>query len=68
MTSIEERIKQYDFFRVHSAFIVNEEHIENIHEEGYLSMKNGVLINISRRKLVAFKESYMQFTRRRFAK
>ena len=68
MTSVEERIKQYDFFRVHSAYIVNEEHIENIHEDGYLSMKNGTLINISRRKLVAFKESYMQFTRRRFAK
>ena len=68
MTSVEDRIKPYDFFRVHSAFIVNEEHIDNIHEDGYLVMKNGALINISRRKLVAFKDSYMQFTRRRFAK
>ena len=68
MTSVEDRVKPYDFFRIHSAFIVNEEHIESIHEDGYLSMKNGFLINISRRKLVAFKESYMQFTRRRFAK
>ena len=68
MSSVEERIESYDFFRVHSAFIVNEEHIETIHEDGYLIMKNGALINISRRKLVAFKESYMQFTRRRFAK
>ena len=68
MTSVEERTKPYDFFRVHSAFIVNEEHIQSIHDEGYLNMKNGALIYISRRKLVAFKESYMQFTRRRFAK
>ena len=68
MASVEERIKTYDFFRVHSAFIVNEEHIESIHEERYLTMKNGVLISISRRKLIAFKETYMQFTRRRFAK
>lgn len=68
MTSVEDRIKPYDFFRVHSAFIVNEEHIDNIHEDGYLVMKNGALINISRRKLAAFKDSYMQFTRRRFAK
>ena len=68
MSSVEERISKYDFFRVHSAFIINEEHIQSIHNEGYLKMKNGVVINISRRKMQAFRESYMQFTRRRFAK
>lgn len=68
MSSVEERISKYDFFRVHSAFIVNEEHIQSIHNEGYLKMKNGVVINISRRKMQTFRESYMQFTRRRFTK
>ena len=68
MTSIEARIEPYDFFRVHSAFIVNEEHIQSIHDKGDLTMKNGVTITVSRRKMAAFKEAYMQFTRRRFAK
>ena len=39
MASIEERMKPYDFFRVHSAFIVNEEHIQSIHDKGDLTMK-----------------------------
>ena len=68
MASIEERLKPYDFFRVHSAFIVNEEHIQSIHDKGDLTMKNGVTITVSRRKMAAFKEAYMQFTRRRFAR
>ena len=68
MASIEERLKPYDFFRVHSAFIVNEEHIQSIHDKGDLTMKDGVTITVSRRKMAAFKEAYMQFTRRRFAR
>lgn len=68
MSSVEERMTKYDFFRVHSAFIVNQEHILSIHSEGFLKMKNSTIINVSRRKMIPFRESYMEFTRRRFAK
>ncbi|MBQ7379812.1 MAG: response regulator transcription factor [Clostridia bacterium] len=68
VASVEDGLSEYDFFRVHAAYIVNLEHIQSIHDGGLLHMKNGVRIPISRRKIVAFKQAYMQYTRRRFAR
>jgi len=68
MESVEKLTETYDFFRIHSAYVINHEYIESINYKGSLIMKNGKCLNISKRKLSAFKDSYMQFIRRRISK
>lgn len=68
MENIEKRIQNYDFFRVHAAFIVNEEQIESYSNEGFIKMKNGKRIDISKRRMPDFRQSYMQFIRKRVTK
>ncbi len=68
LSTVEEKAISHDFFRIHSAYIVNLEHIENIDETGYVRMKNNSKLNISRRKSTAFKEVYTQYIKRRFTK
>lgn len=65
MDSVEKLLAERDFFRVHAAFIVNEEHIENIDNSGFIVMKNKKAISVSKRRMSAFKDSYMKFLRRR---
>ena len=65
MESVEQLVKKYDFFRIHAAFIVNEEHIENLSNDGLVTMKNKKVITISKRRMANFKDSYMKFIRRR---
>lgn len=68
MESVEQLVSTYDFFRVHAAFIVNEDLIDNFDNSGYVTMKNGTQISISKRRLTAFRESYMKFIRKKFSK
>lgn len=67
LNSVEELVKQYDFYRVQSSYVINYEHITNI-ENDYITMKTGEVINISRRKSNSFKSEYMQYIRRRITK
>lgn len=66
LNSVEEIVKQYDFYRVQSSYIISYEHITNA-ENDYVTMKTGESISISRRKLNSFKLAYMQYIRRRIA-
>ena len=66
--SIEEATRKYDFFRTHSAYVVNFEHIESVSSGGYLIMKNGRHLSISKKRMTAFKDAYMKFIRRRVSK
>ena len=68
MKELERVLEKYDFFRIHSAYIVNLEHIESIGSQGYLIMKNQKSLSISKKRASLFKHSYMQFTRRRVSK
>jgi DNA-binding LytR/AlgR family response regulator len=68
MDFAEDLVQNFDFFRIHAAYIVNEEHIDSVDNGGYIKMKNGKIIDISKRRFSAFKDSYMQFLRRRFSK
>ena len=68
LSALEHSLDGYDFFRVHAAFIVNMAHIQSIHDGGDVHMQNGIRVFISRRKIPAFKQAYMQFTRRRFVR
>ena len=69
ISSVEEATNKFNFFRIHSAYIINEEHVEHIDDKKEIvHMKNGVVLNISRKKISHFKNSYMDFIRRRFIK
>lgn len=65
MKLLENRTQGLDFFRIHSAYLVNLEHIEKISSDGYLIMKNGKMLSISRKRLANFRSAYMKFIRRR---
>ncbi|MBQ9744783.1 MAG: response regulator transcription factor [Clostridia bacterium] len=68
MESVEDLTSKYDFFRIHSAYVINHEHIESVNSNGYLIMKNKKILNVSKRRMSAFKNAYMQFIRRRISK
>ncbi len=68
ITSLESLCNDSRFFKVHSAYIINLEHVSRITENNRVLMKSGMEIGISRRKIGEFKETYMQFIRRRYSK
>ena len=68
MESVNLLMEKIYFFRIHSAYIVNLEHIESINNKGFLNMKNGKILSISKKRMVDFKNAYMQFIRRRVTK
>ena len=68
MESVNTLMEKYYFFRIHSAYIVNLEHIENINNKCFLIMKNNKTLSISKKRMPDFKNVYMQFIRRRVGK
>ena len=68
MKVLEQEIKKYDFFRIHSAYIVNLSHIESISSGGFVVMKNTRRLSISTRRMQEFKNAYMEFIRRRISR
>lgn len=69
VTEAEQLTSKYDFFRIHSAFIVNKENVDYIDEKNaVVRMNTGDSLCISRRKLNEFKQSYMEFIRKRYIK
>lgn len=68
MSSVEDYGKNYDFFRIHSAYIVNLEHIESINNDGFIITKKGQRLSVSKKRAAEFKDAYMQYIRRRISK
>lgn len=69
ITEVESLVKEYDFYRIHSSFVINEENIDCIDNKNFtVHMNNGVSLNISRKKMPEFKKRYMAFIHRRYAK
>lgn len=68
ITTVAEMTIKYDFFRIHSAFVINLAHVESVLAPNAIRMKNGITLYISRSNLTAFKQAYMQYTRRRMGK
>ena len=56
------------FFRIHSAFIVNLEHIAETHNSSKVIMKGGTVISVPAPRRSEFKEAYMRFVRRRYSR
>lgn len=66
ISSMEEATQKYDFFRIHSAFIINEEYVERVDDKkAVVHMTEGTAICISRKKISAFMNHYIKFIRRR---
>ena len=65
LTDFEKNVSQYDFFRTHSAYLVNLEHVEQILEDGFLLVQNTSL-PIAQRRARDFKKAYMDYIRRYF--
>jgi DNA-binding LytR/AlgR family response regulator len=58
-------VSAYDFFRIHSAYLVNLEHIERMLDKGCVLVKNASL-PIAQRRMQEFKKEYMEYIRRHF--
>ena len=65
LTAFEQEITGFDFYRIHSAFIVNLEHVERIMEDGTVLVKNEML-PIAQKRAKEFKKAYMDYVRRCF--
>jgi len=65
LSSFEREVVGCDFFRIHSAFLVNLEHVEKILENGFVLVKNETL-PIAQKRAKEFKSVYMDFIRRCF--
>ena len=65
LTTVEQRLSPYHFFRIQTSFIVNLEQISGIQNKNAI-LKDGTEIPVSRRKNEAFEKAYMQIVRRRF--
>ncbi|MGM9663917.1 MAG: LytR/AlgR family response regulator transcription factor [Eubacteriales bacterium] len=64
LTSAESLLGDDDFFRIHAAYIINYAYIDRLYNQGYVVMKNGKRINISRNRMATFKKAYMEYIRR----
>ena len=56
------------FFRAHSAYIVNLEHIAETQNSTTVIMKNKTVISVPAPRRTEFKEAYMKFVRRRYSR
>lgn len=65
LAEVEKKLEQYDFFRIHSAFLINFEHVERMLDNGFV-LVHGASLPIAQRRLHDFKKGYMDYLRRCF--
>ncbi len=63
LTKLESDIGNFDFFRVHNAYIVNLENVGRVIGNRYVTV-NGVTLPIAQKRSKGFKEAFLEFTRR----
>lgn len=63
MNSIEEKVKELDFYRIHSGFVVNLEHAGRITNDGFLRVERTQL-PISQKRIKDFKKVFSEYARR----
>lgn len=64
----EEKTAPFDFVRISSGMIVQMSQIDSANNEGEIRLRNGMTVYASRRKLPAFRQAYLNYTRRRFVR
>ena len=65
LISFEKDLETYDFFRIHSAFLINLEYVDKMLENGFVLVDNASL-PIAQRRFQNFKKNYMDYIRRSF--
>lgn len=65
ISKIEQLVKDYDFCRIHAAYLVNFTNLSRQNNENTILMTNGDILPISQRRYSTFKNDYQKFIRRR---
>lgn len=65
LSDLEKILKKNDFFRIHSAFLINFERIERLIENNFIIISETKL-PIAQRRMRDFKKAYMEYLRRCF--
>lgn len=65
LSSFEKSVEKYDFFRIHSAFLINLEYVDKMLGNGFVSVDK-VSLPIAQRRMQEFKKTYMDYIRRSF--
>lgn len=63
LASLENQLTSEGFFRIHKGYLVNMKYVCRINNEG-VSLKNGEILPLSRKKVIEVKELFMQYNRR----
>ena len=63
LSSYEEKLAKYDFFRIHSAYLVNLAHVERILNSANVLVK-GFELPIAQKRSQEFRKAYMAYMRR----
>ena len=63
LSQVEETVSEFNFFRIHSAFIVNLEYVDRIIDNSYVLIK-GRQLPVAQRRIVEFRKYYTEYTRR----
>ena len=58
LREFEEALEQHHFIRTHNSFLVNLMHIIKYSKSGYLTMSDGSIVEVSKRKRHAFLEKF----------
>ena len=65
LTAMEQETVGLDFYRIHSAFLVNLEHVEAVTDQGFCRVKHTSL-PVAQKRVKGFKKAYMDYVRRCF--
>ena len=66
LSQAEQMLRGFDFCKIHAAYLVNLANIDRLNSDKTISMKNGDKLNISQRRHAEFKNSFTNYTRRRY--
>ena len=63
LSQVEEAVSQFNFYRVHSAFLVNLEYVDRIVENSFVLIK-GQSVPVAQKRMVDFRKTYSAYTRK----
>ena len=63
LSYVEDAVAQFNFYRVHSAFLVNLEYVDRIVENSFVLIK-GQSVPVAQKRMVDFRKTYTAYTRR----
>ena len=64
LSKLEESLRPFDFFRIHSAFLINLQYVCGIREQGCLITGENVPLPLAQRRIPAFRSALDAYNRR----